>query len=133
MSQENVDIVRSLFAAFAERNLGAAAGSLDPEIEIRPAVVGGPEGTIYRGLSGNEQFWADIDSAWAEFRPEPEEFRDLGDRVLVLGRVLARASGSGIELDQPGAWLAVVSRGKIVRFQSFTATRDALEAAGLSE
>jgi ketosteroid isomerase-like protein len=133
MSQENIEAVRSLFAAFARRDLDAAASVLHREVEIRPAIVGGPEGVVYRGLRGNQQFWADIDAAWTEFRIEPQEFRDLGKLVLVLGRAVARAPGSGITLDEASAWIAEVREGQIVRFRSFTSQREALEAAGRSE
>ncbi len=133
MSQENVAVAKSFFAAFARRDLEAAAGLLHPEVEIRPAIVGGPEGIVYRGLNGNRQFWADIDAAWATFRIEPQEFRDLGERVLVLGRAIALAPGSGIALDQASAWIAEMRDGRIVRFQSFTSQPEALKAAGLEE
>jgi ketosteroid isomerase-like protein len=84
-------------------------------------------------MSGMAQFWADIDSTWAEFRIAPVEFRDFGDRVLVLGRACARGASSGIAIDQPAAWLASLRGEKIVRFESFSDPQDALEAAGLSE
>jgi hypothetical protein len=35
------------------------------------------------------------DFEWSEFQVIPEEFRDLGDRVLVLGRIKGRGKGSG--------------------------------------
>ncbi len=133
MSQENVEVVKSLFAAFADRDVDVAARVLHPKVEIRPAIVGGPEGVVYRGLNGNRQFWADIDAAWTEFRIEPEEFRDLGGQVLVLGRTFAHASGSGITLDEAAAWIAAVREGQNVRFRSFSKQREALEAAGLPE
>jgi ketosteroid isomerase-like protein len=133
MSEENVEIVRSLFVAFADRDQAAAATVLHPEVEIRPAIVGGPEGVVYRGLPGNKRFWADVDEAWAEFRIETEEFRDLGERVLVFGRAFARAEGSGIALDEPVAWLAAVRDGQIIEFRSFSNQQEALEAAGLQE
>ena len=119
MSQENVTAVMILFAAFANRDLVAADSVLDSEVEIRPGLVGGLEGTIYFGLSGNEQFWTDIDAVWTEFRIQPDEFRDLGDRVLILGRAFARGRESGIALDQPAAWIAALRGGKIFKFQSF--------------
>jgi ketosteroid isomerase-like protein len=133
MSEENVEIVKSLFAAFADRDFASADSVLHPEVEIRPAIVGGPEGVVYRGLKGNREFWADVDAAWAEFRIEPEEFRDLGEQVLVFGRAFARAEGSGIALDEAVAWIAAVREGKIAQFRSFSNQRDALEAAGLRE
>ena len=133
MSKENVEIVKSFFAAFAERDQAAAATVLDPGVEIRPAIVGGPEGVVYHGHQGNRRFWQDIDAAWKEFRIEPDEFRDLGERVLVLGRALARGEGSGIALDEPVAWLAAVREGRIVQFRSFSNQPEALKAAGLSD
>jgi ketosteroid isomerase-like protein len=132
MSQENVNAVNVLFAAFANRDLVAADSVLDSEVEIRPGLVGGLEGTIYCGLSGNEQFWTDIDAVWTEFRIQPDEFRDLGDRVLILGRAFARGR-SGIALDQRAAWIAELRGGKIFKFQSFINQGEALEAAGLRE
>jgi ketosteroid isomerase-like protein len=133
MSQENVEAVKALFAAFASRDVVAAATVLDHEVEIRPGLVGGLEGTVYRGLPGNEQFWTDIDATWVEFRIEPDEFRDLGGRVLILGRAFARGRESGVALDQPAAWLAEVHDGKILRFRSFSDQQEGLEAAGLRE
>ena len=133
MSEENVEVVKSFFAPFAEKDQAAAAAVLDPEVEIRPAIVGGPEGVVYHGHQGNRRFWHDINAAWKEFRIEPEEFRDLGEQVLVLGRAFARGEGSGIALDEPVAWLAALPEGRIVEFRSFSHQREALEAAGLSE
>jgi ketosteroid isomerase-like protein len=126
MSQENVEAVKSLFTAFAERDVDAAAKVMHPEVEIRPAIVGGPERTVYRGVDGNRRFWS-------EFVIEVEEFRDLGDQVLVLGRATARGPGSGISLDQAGGWVADLRGGMILRFRSFSSQQEALEAAGLQE
>jgi hypothetical protein len=107
---------------------------LDPSVEIRPAIVGGPEGVVYRGLDGMRRFWADIDAAWAEFRLVPEEYRVLADgRVLVLGRAFARGRDSGVVLDSGVGWLVGLREAGITSFQSFSNQRDALEAAGLVE
>ncbi len=133
MSQEDVNAVKALFAAFADRDLVAAASVLDHQVEIRPGLVGGLEGTVYRGLPGNEQFWTDIDATWVEFRIEPHEFRDLDGLVLVLGRAFARGRESGVALDQPAAWIAEVRDRKILKFRSFSNQQDGLEAGGLRE
>jgi ketosteroid isomerase-like protein len=131
MSGEDVVVVRALFDAFAGRDLDAGAACVHEDVEIRPALVGGPEGTVYRGRDGQRQFWEDIDAAWAEFRIEPGEFRDLGGQVLVLGRAFARGRGSDISLNQAAAWLAEIRDGQVLRFRSFTSQDQALEAAGL--
>jgi len=133
MSEENIEVAKSLLAAFADRDREAAAEVLHPEVEIRPVIVGGPEGVVYRGLDGTFRFWADVDAAWSEFRIEAEEFRDLGDQVLVLGRAVARAERSGIVLDEPAGWLAGIHEGRVVRLRSFSDQLEALKAAGLSQ
>ncbi len=133
MSEENLEAVRSLFDAFAERDFEAAAKVLDPRVEIHPGIVGGPEGVIYHGSAGMRQFWSDVDAAWAEFRITIEYFQDLDGRILILGRAFARGRDSGITLDVPAAWIAGLRNRRIVDFRSFSSQDEALEAAGLSE
>lgn len=41
MSAVDVAVVRALFAAFRERDPDVAAACVHPEVEIRPALVGG--------------------------------------------------------------------------------------------
>ena len=133
MSQKNVLIIKRLLAAFETRDFEAIAPYLHPDLETRPALVGGPERTTHRGVEGMRQFWAEIDAAWEEFRIEPAEFREGQDTVLVLGRVYARGRESGIALASPAGWLAGMRDGRLVRFQSFNSQAEALDAAGLPE
>ncbi len=133
MSGGNPEAVRALFAAFAVRDSEAAAEVLDANVEIRPGIVGGPEGAVYRGPGGMRQFWADVDAAWAEFRIATEEFREFERGVLVTGRTFAVGRESGVELEQRAAWIAELREGTIVKFQSFSTEAEALKAAGLRE
>ena len=102
-------------------------------MEIRPGIVGGPEGAVYRGPGGMRQFWADVDAAWAGFRIVTEEFREFERGVLVTGRTIAVGRESGVELDQRAAWIAELREGTIVKFQSFSTEAEALKAAGPRE
>ncbi len=49
MSQQNVEGVRGMFEAFEARDLDRLVADADPEVEPRPGLVGGLEGTVYRG------------------------------------------------------------------------------------
>jgi len=62
----------------------------------------------------------------------PHDFRDLGDRVLVFGRVYARGEG-GYITDSPTQWLWELKDGLIVSGRVFTNRAEALSAAGLDE
>ncbi len=87
MSHENVDTVRSMFSSYAERDVDAVINAASVDIEVRPALVGGLEGTVYRGQKGFRRFLADVEAAWEEWHIEIDELRDLSDTVLALGRV----------------------------------------------
>src|SRR5215211_3839931 len=132
MSQENVEVVRSMFAAYRAGDVEAVIGAADPDIELRPAVVGGPEGTVYGGREGLEAFFKDIDAAWEQFGIETEEFRDLGDTVLVLGRTRALAR-DGMMLEANMGWVCGMRSGKIASFHSFPSRAEALRAVGLHQ
>jgi ketosteroid isomerase-like protein len=76
---------------------------------------------------------AESDAAFEELRMEPEEFRDLGDDVLMIGRLYARGRESGVQIDSPIAWLSTFRDGKGVRARGYLNVQEALEAAGLEE
>ena len=137
MSQENVEIARRAFEAF---NRTFAEGTddvyalLDPDVEFIP-IMAILEGITYKGHEGVRQWIEDVKRDWVDFEPRPEDFRDLGDdRVLVLGSWRARGRGGDQLLDIPqAAWLTQYRKGRLVRLQTFTERKKALEAAGLSE
>ena len=137
MSQENVELARRLFEEF-NRTFTEETGDLhalmDPDVELVP-VNALLEGTTYHGHDGVRQWIDDLKRDWAEFEARPEEFLDLGDdRVLALGLWRAKGREGGVPLDIPqAAWLGQFREGRLVRLQSFTERKKALEAVGLSE
>jgi ketosteroid isomerase-like protein len=133
MSQENVEVARRLHRAFNERDRDALGEIFDPDVEWIP-ILAKLEGITFRGPEGVNRWLDELDRDWAEFVTHPQEFRDLGDVVLIIGTWHARARHSNLELNaQPGAWVAQVRNGRIVRQETFTKRAEALEAVGLSE
>ena len=63
----------------------------------------------------------------------PEEFLDLGDRVVVTLRLRGRGHGSGVEIDALFYEIYTLRDGKIIRMDEFTDRAEALEAAGPPE
>ncbi len=128
-----MEVCRRAFEGVLRQDAEAALPYIDPEIELQSAIVGGAEGNTYRGHEGFRTWMAESDATWAELRLETDEFRDLGDDVLMIGRLHARGRESGIEVDSPIAWLSTVGGGRIVRSRGFLDPQEALEAAGLRE
>jgi uncharacterized protein len=132
MSSENVEVVRLAFEAYGRRDVPAMLEFMHPEIEARPGLVGGLEGTVYRGRDGYKQFLEDVDATWADFRIELREIRDLGDTVVALGHTWGEGR-EGIAVDAPGGWVLGMRDGQIHRFRSFNTWEETLEAVELHD
>jgi uncharacterized protein len=138
MSRENVELIRRGYEAWNSGDAETALAMFDPDVEILLATDAGTVWGLdlqqsYRGVEGFMRFLGDFSDAWEEFRWEPVDYRDAGDRVLVLIHLTARGRGSGIELDVNMAHVCDVQADKVVRHETFMDPRDGLEAVGLSE
>jgi ketosteroid isomerase-like protein len=133
MSQENVDLVRSIYAAW-ERGDFSSAEWAHPEIEY--VIAGGAESGSWKGLAGMSEGWRGWLSAWEEWRIEADEYRELDDeRVLVLGHVSGRGRASGVEVAEIGAKPASLFHlrgGKVTRLVLYLDRDRALADCGLS-
>jgi ketosteroid isomerase-like protein len=133
MSQENVEIVKRGIDAFNHRNVDLLATLLTPDFAWFPALPGIVEGDGYRGREGIETYFEEISNTWEELRVLGGEFRDLGDRVVVLGRTEGRGRGSGVQVDSPIGVIHDFRDGKMSRVLAYIDHGEALRAAGLSE
>src|ERR1700730_16143462 len=101
MSQENVELVRSISAAHERGDYGSAEWA-HPDIEY--VIVDGPTPGSWKGRAAMARAAGELFSAWDEHRTVVEEVRPLdGERVLVLARGGGRGKASGVELDA-GQW-----------------------------
>ena len=69
---------------------------------------------------------------WGELAYEVQELFDLGDRVLLIGRMKGTGASSGAVFDNEWGLLLSVARGEFVREQVFLDHGAARRAAGLS-
>ena len=129
----NIQVVHRVFDAFTRRDIEAMLEVSSSDIEFwGPTASFAREGRPYIGHDGLRQYFEDVAAVWRTLEVVPHDFRDLGDRVLVLGRVYARGSGGYIS-DSPTQWLWGVSGDKVVWGRVFTNRAEALAAAGLDE
>ncbi len=132
MSQEDVEVVRSLIEAWDRGDYSAALGSIDPEIEVNFALGTDLDGT-YRGHAGLAQL---MGAFWAEFegqRIEIEEATPAGEDVVVGVRFHGRGKRSGVEIEMPAWHVWHVLEGKAVRWRLLRTKEEALEAARVRE
>jgi ketosteroid isomerase-like protein len=135
MSQENLETFEHAIDALNRGDVEQLLESVDPAAEWHMALqvlLGGGAG-VYRGHDGVREFMDDMDEAFSEYRVEYPEIRDLGDRILALGRLWARGRESGAETETPVSSVTWIRDGKSTRVLSYLNHAEALEAAGLSE
>ena len=68
-----------------------------------------------------------------EIHAEYSEIRDLGDRVVGIGRLRMRGKASGAATESPFACISDFKNGKVIRVRTSLDPDEALEAAGLEE
>jgi ketosteroid isomerase-like protein len=131
MSQENVELVRRVYDAYLRGDAATALSAFDPEIEWDARHH--PDGHVYHGHEGVQQFILGWLSTWETFETEIEDYLDADDDVVVLTRETGRLKGSGLEVSARHAEIYTLRDGKVVRWRAFADQRDALEAVGLRE
>ncbi len=135
MSQENVELVRAMHALWntGERRVDDLPVYVDADVELDSpfsSVVGEP----YRGYGGIQQWMRDIDEQFAEWSIVPDELRDLGDRVVSIATIAARARTSGFATEFPAACVFdFAADGRVRRMHIYLDVSEALKAVGLEE
>jgi ketosteroid isomerase-like protein len=136
MSQENVEIVRSLFEAFNRGDIGAGARFVDEGVvfDVRGMELEDEDfARVYFGPEAVRDFWTTWLPAWTGMQVEVRWIRGVGERVMVWlhQRQVGRVSGLPVEFSV--AWDFLFRDGKIGRMAFVRDERKALGSLGLSE
>jgi ketosteroid isomerase-like protein len=125
--------VRSIHPAW-DRGDYSSVEWAHPNIEF--VIADGPSPGSWTGFAGMAEGTREWLSAWAEFRQEVDEYRELDDeRVLVLVHRSGRGKTSGLELGRirtNGACLFHVGAGKVTRLVFYLDRQRALADLGLA-
>lgn len=116
-------LIREAYGAMNDGRLDWAADHLPPDFELVPLSLAGER---YVGPVGITRWFAELAEAWETFRIDVEEVVDLGDRVVVLGRIRNRGRGSGIAVDAVAAHLWTVDDRVPVRVELIGDPKEAL-------
>jgi ketosteroid isomerase-like protein len=133
MSEENVEILQSLFEAWNRRDFDGVLRYFDPAVEFHPGLLPPGEETQFLGHEGVMDWVRTVNDFWEAVSVEPGQRINIArDRVLTIDRWrFAGRDGIQVEEELPTAF--TFRDGLIVRVDGFTDKDEALEAAGLSE
>lgn len=124
MSQQNVDVIRGMYDAFAAGDVPSVVDAMDPQIEWREAEhFPYADGNPYRGPSAVVSgVFTRLGTEWDGWTLAIEELLDAGDTVVALGRYRATHNDTGTAIDAQFAHVWRLRNGKAAGFQQYTDT-----------
>jgi ketosteroid isomerase-like protein len=124
MSQENVELVRSIYELWSKDE--SARHLIAPDLEYV-----NPPYAVESGTRHSRSTLSKRREVYPDFHVEPERFVDAGEDVAVIG-IARGTSDSGLEAQWRQGYVWTVRDGKAIRFRWFNDPDEALKAVGLS-
>lgn len=130
MSQERVEVVRGMYAAFGRGDILGVIAALAPQVEWWEA-----ENFIY--ADGNPYVGPEavlvgvfkrIGDEWADFAVAPEEILDAGETVIGHGYYSGTYKQNGARVRAQFAHFFTFSGPQVTKFQQYTDTAQFLRA-----
>jgi ketosteroid isomerase-like protein len=122
MSEQSVEFLKGLYAAFGRGDVPAVLAGWADDIEWHEA-EGMPYGGVYRGGDAVvANVFGPITTDVEGFAVTPEEFVGSGDTVAALVRYTGTGKVTGKTLDVPVVHVWDIRDGKITRFRQFIDT-----------
>jgi uncharacterized protein len=126
MSTEPEVVVRSVYDAYARRDVAAVLSAFAPDVVfVQTDLL--PWGGRYEGIEGAQasigKLFAHVDS-----KVEIEETVSAGDHVVVIGRTRGTTRTTGAEFDIRVVHVWTVVNGRILRFEAYIDTPAMLSA-----
>jgi ketosteroid isomerase-like protein len=112
MSEENVEIVRRVYDAWARGDF-SPVDDFAPDIDFE--MVDWPHQTRVTGIDAMWETWRSTLNAWVDFRSIADEITGFGDRVLVMNRIVGRGRESGADVSAETATVFTLEARKVVR------------------
>jgi anti-sigma regulatory factor (Ser/Thr protein kinase)/ketosteroid isomerase-like protein len=128
-AEENVQVVRELFDAFAAGQVERTTRLVDRGVMIEPLSTPVERRTPYLGIDGLRRYLRDLDDTWEDFEVTVAELRaDDGEHVVATGRIQARRADYAA--DDPAAFAFRLRDAKVVWLKVYPSHEEAFAAVG---
>jgi len=122
-------LLEQLRDAYNDRDADAWIAVWNPDAEWHPFLTAREEGDPgYHGHNGLRAWFEDVDEILEESHVDLEQFRPVGDRLLVLGRMTAKRRGRDA-LESEVAWVIEPKGERFQRGWSYPSHEEAERAA----
>ena len=126
MSQQNIDLVQSGYAAFGRGDIPGLLSLLDANVEWKtPGPSDLPTAGTRRGQAEVGAFFGTLNGLLEFEAFEPQSFLAEGNRVVVVGSSRYKVrGGSGKSLTEEWCHIFTIKDGKVGAFQEYLDTAD---------
>ena len=128
MSQENVERVKTGFAAHNRGDMDALVEFYDPDVVFETLLLG-----THHGNEAIRLIYEENQKTLVGYDVVPVELIDAGDKVVAVAQTVGAGTTSQIAVDDRFAFVFTFKGERCVREQAFRNKEEALEAVGLSE
>ena len=116
--------------AFNARDPEAWIVAWNSDCEWHPFLTAREEGDPgYHGHNGVRAWFEDVDEMFSAIHVDLEQYRQIGDRLLVLGEMQATSRGTGAEVKSEVAWVVEPRGEKLQRGWAYGSHQEGERAA----
>lgn len=120
MSQQNIDLVQSAYAAFGRGDVPGLLALLDQNVEWQtPGPSDLPTAGTRRGHAQVAEFFGTLGQIVDIEHFEPHTFIADGERVVVLGRETYKVRATGNRLNSEWCHVFTIRNSRVVAFQEY--------------
>jgi len=129
LTHGNLAVVRRAYEAFNAGDAETLKSLASDDFVLKASAA--TDGAEHHGPSAFDEILSTIDERWQDFRLEPLEFYEAGDRVLVLGTLVGKSHAQeGLASVSGQVW--TVRDGKLTSMKAFLSSEEAIREAGLT-
>ena len=122
MSQANIELAKSCYAAFGRGDIAAILGALTDDILWITPGEGIPTEGTRRSAGEVAQFFASVADTWKFTAFEPREYIASGDSLAVTGHYAATVPSTGKTVAADWVMVWKFRDGKVAYFREYTDT-----------
>jgi ketosteroid isomerase-like protein len=130
MASAYQDLLERARDAYNARDAEAWIAVWTTDCEWHPFLTAREEGDPgYHGHNGVRAWFEDVDEMFTDMHVELDTYREVGDRVLVLGEMTAKRRGTGEPVSSDVAWVVEPRGDKLRRGWAYPSHAEAQRAA----
>jgi uncharacterized protein len=132
MDETHVTLLRDFYDAINGDDVESAVRLCDPDVQVylNPDVVAALPARGRKAVGQYLRAWFD---SWDAYFARPDDFKQLGDQVVVMVQLRARGRGSRFDIEEEMADVFTFADGKIVELRLYVDPGVALHVAGITE